>query len=61
MEIVKVNRHGNALRVTIPAGYARQLGLSARDHVYVRMHLGCAVLLERVPRELRPRSSQGEK
>ncbi len=60
MQIVKLNRQGSALRVTIPAGYARQLALTARDHVYVEVTGYASLRLWKVPRALRARSVQGE-
>jgi antitoxin component of MazEF toxin-antitoxin module len=60
MQIVKVNRHGNALRVTIPATYARQLGITRRDHVEVWTGQDGVLVLRRLDRALRSRSTRGE-
>lgn len=50
MQIVKVNRQGNALRVTIPASYARQLALTKRDHVWVTSTDDGALILRKLDR-----------
>jgi antitoxin component of MazEF toxin-antitoxin module len=61
MRIVKVNRQGNALRITIPAGYARQLGLTTRDHLEVSIAHDGYLQMCKVPRVLQARSARGEK
>lgn len=61
MQIVKINKQGNALRVTIPASYARQLALTKRDHVQVWIELPELLCITKVPRIVQARSARGEK
>lgn len=60
MQVVKLNRQGNALRCTIPAALARQVGLTSRDHVAITFWEPDELVIRKLPRMPQARSARGE-